>query len=175
VSAALSAKLGDLILTDKEAAGLVIKDAGSDHNPKPRWTVVGKVCAPRKLIIGALEKAMCQAWGLHKEAQFRDIGDNRFVVRFGSEGDWNHAVKNGPWQFDFHVVLLEKYDGKVHPSDLVFDKLAVWVRVFDLPLDMMSISYGKSLATGLVITSRLMLMRMALHGARSCGSELRLM
>jgi hypothetical protein len=52
-------------------------------------------------------------------------------------------VKNRPWQFDFHAVLLEKYDGKVRPSDLVFDKLAVWVRVFDLPLDMMNISYGK--------------------------------
>jgi hypothetical protein len=38
--------------------------------------------------ISALEKAMQRAWGLHGPAQFKDIGDNRFVVRFTSEGDW---------------------------------------------------------------------------------------
>jgi hypothetical protein len=81
----LSSKLGDLILTDKEASGLVITKAGSDHIPKPKWVAVGKVCSPRKLVIGALERAMQRAWGLHRTAQFRDTGENRFVVRFGSE------------------------------------------------------------------------------------------
>jgi hypothetical protein len=86
---------------------------------------------------------MQRAWGLHKPAQFRDMGDNRFVVRFGSEGDWKHAVKNGPWQFDFHAILLEEYDGSVRPSDMAFHKLAVWVRVRDLPLDMMNVVFAK--------------------------------
>jgi hypothetical protein len=86
VSASLSARLGHLILTDKEASGLVIKDFGSVPVPKPKWVAIGKACTPRKLVIGALEREMQRAWGLHKQAQFRDIGDNRFVVRFGSEG-----------------------------------------------------------------------------------------
>jgi hypothetical protein len=51
--------------------------------------------------------------------------------------------KNGPWQFDFHVLLLQKYDVIVRPSDLVFKKMEVWVRVLDLPLDMMNKAYGK--------------------------------
>jgi hypothetical protein len=88
---------------------------------------------------------MQRAWGLHKPVQFRDIGDNRFVVRFGSEGDWRHALKNGPWQFDFNAILLEEYDGKVHPSDMSFDKMAIWVRVLDLRLDMMNIVYAKKI------------------------------
>jgi hypothetical protein len=120
----------------------MIKNVRSDHIPTPRWAVVGKACTPQKLIIGALEKAMHRASGLHKPAPFRDIGDNRFVVRFGSEGDWRHALRNGPWQLDFSVVLLEKYDGKVRPSDMTFDKMEVWVHVLDLPLDMMNKAYG---------------------------------
>jgi hypothetical protein len=143
ISASLSSKLGDLILTDKEASGLVIAKAGSDHIPKPKWVAVGKVCSPHKLVIGALERAMQRAWGLHRTAQFRDIGENRFVVRFGSEGDWNHTIHNGPWQFDFSAVLLEDYNGKVRPSDMVFDRMAIWIRVIDLPLDMMNMAYGK--------------------------------
>jgi hypothetical protein len=58
-------KLGDLILTEKEALGTVIKNVRSDQIPTPKWATIGKACTPRKLIIGALERAMQRAWGLH--------------------------------------------------------------------------------------------------------------
>jgi hypothetical protein len=51
--------------------------------------------------------------------------------------------KNGPWQFDFNVVLIEDYDGSVRPSVMVFDSLDIWVRVLDLPMDMMNRVYGE--------------------------------
>jgi hypothetical protein len=50
-------------------------------------------------------------------------------------------MKNGPWQFDFSAILLKKFDGSVRPSDMVFDTLDVWVRVLDLPMDMMNKVY----------------------------------
>jgi hypothetical protein len=74
LAAGLSSKMGDLLLTDKEATGLVIKGIAPGSVPCPRWAIVGKVCSPRKLIIGALERAMQRAWGLHQTAQFKDIG-----------------------------------------------------------------------------------------------------
>jgi hypothetical protein len=143
LDAGLSAKMGNLLLTDKEATGLVIRGLGAANVPRPRWAAVHKVCSPRKLLIGALERAMERAWGLHNPAQFKDIGENRFVVRFNSEGDWKHAMHNGPWQFDFNVVLLKRYDGSIHPSDMVFDSMEIHVRVLDLPMDMMNRAYGE--------------------------------
>jgi hypothetical protein len=95
------------------------------------------------LIIGALERAMQRAWGLHSQAQFKDIGDSRFVVHFDSEGDWKHALRNKPWQFDFNVLLLKVFDGAVRPSEMVFDSMDIWVRVLDLPMDMMNRVYGE--------------------------------
>jgi hypothetical protein len=143
VSAALSAKLGDMVLTEKEATGLVIKDLVASSIPKPKWVIVGKACSPCRLIISALERAMQRAWGLHRPANFKDIRENRFVVRFGSEGDFNHVMRNGLWQFDFNALLIEEYDGKVRPTDMVFEHLDVWVRVLNLPLDMMNRAYGE--------------------------------
>ncbi|KAK1666142.1 hypothetical protein QYE76_054301 [Lolium multiflorum] len=140
LAAGLSAKMGDLLLTEKEAAGLIIKGTDSSHSPQPRWAMVGMVCSLRKLVIGALEKAMQRAWGLHRPATFRDIGDNRFVVRFSSEGDRKHVAKNGPWQFDFHAVLLKDWAGS---ADMVFNSMDIWVRVLDLPMDMMNRFYGE--------------------------------
>jgi hypothetical protein len=86
---------------------------------------------------------MEKAWGLHRPAQFWDIGENRFVIRFATEGDWKHVMRNGPWQFDFNAVLLKDYDGSVRPSDMVFDTMEIWVRVLDLPMDMMNRVYGE--------------------------------
>jgi hypothetical protein len=65
------------------------------------------------------------------------------VVRFTSEGDWKHALKSGPWQFDFNVVLLKEFDGSVCPSDMYFNSLEIWVRVLDLPMDYMNRAYGE--------------------------------
>jgi hypothetical protein len=135
--------MGDLLLTEKEATGLVIKGVAPAAVPRPRWAVVGMVCSPRKLVIVALERAMQRAWGLHSFAQFKDISDNRFVVRFSSEGDWKHVMKNGPWQFDFNVILLREFNGSVRPSDMVFDSLDIWFRVLDLPMDFMNSAYGE--------------------------------
>lgn len=89
-----------------------------------------------------------RAWGLHREAQFRDIGDDIFVVHFGSEGDWKHALNNGPWQFDFHVIVLEDYEGDVRPWEM-FNTVEMWVCVKDLPLDK-RFEDAKRWATGLV-------------------------
>ena len=94
-------------------------------------------------MINALERAMERAWGLHGPTQFKDIGENRFVVRFTMEGDWKHVMKNGPWQFDLNAVLLRDFDGSVRPSDMVFDSMDVWVRVLDLPMDYMNKVYGE--------------------------------
>jgi hypothetical protein len=53
------------------------------------------------------------------------------------------VLKNGPWQFGFSVVLLKDYDGSIRPSDMTFDWMEIWVRVLDLPMDMMNRVYGE--------------------------------
>ena len=68
LAASLSVRMGDLLLTDKEGTGLVIKGLGPSQVPKPTWAVVGKVCSPRRLVIDALERAMQKAWSLHSQA-----------------------------------------------------------------------------------------------------------
>jgi hypothetical protein len=52
-------------------------------------------------------------------------------------------MKNGPWQFDFNVILLREFNGSVRPSDMVFDSLDIWFRVLDLPMDFMNSAYGE--------------------------------
>lgn len=114
------------MLTEKEVQGIVIEDLDSDLGSNHRWVAIGKVCCPRQLNLAAFDRAMQKAWGLHGQAEFKEIGENRFVVCFNSKGGWKHAMNNSPWQFDFHVVLKE-FDGSSQPSDMSFSIMAVWV------------------------------------------------
>ena len=60
-----------------------------------------------------------------------------------------HALNNGPWQFDFNVLVLKDYDAAPRPSEMRFESVDVWVRVEDLPLDRRSREFGEALGNWL--------------------------
>lgn len=144
-AASLSARQGGMVLMDKEADGLIFEDQEIPIPKASRWSVGGKVCSVRPMKMFVLEKMMPRAWGLHKEARFRDMGSNIFVVHLGSEGDWRHVLNNGPWQFDFSVLIMKEYEGNIRPSEMVFENIDIWVRVSDLPPDKRCEAFGTAL------------------------------
>jgi hypothetical protein len=148
-AAGLTARMGGLVLTEKEAMGFVFKESEQEQARPPKWSAIGKAFSPRPMNKRALEMSMPRAWGLHREAQFKIIGRNLFSVTFGSEGDWRHALNNGPWQFDFNVLVLKDYDGATRPSEMTFETVDVWIRVDDLPLDKRSKVFGEALGNWL--------------------------
>ncbi|KAE8816212.1 hypothetical protein D1007_06337 [Hordeum vulgare] len=131
--ASLSARMGGMVLMDKEEEGLVFEMADQARTRKGRWAVVGKSCSPRPLNKVVLERTMQRAWGLHKEAKFRDLGHNVFEVHFGSKGDWKHVLNNGPWQYDFCVLIIKNYEGGTRPSEMIFDKIDIWFKLEKIP------------------------------------------
>lgn len=55
------------------------------------------------------------------------------------------TINNGPWQFDFIVIVLNNYEGNTKPFEMVFDTVEAWVRMLDLSLDKRSEAFGKAL------------------------------
>ena len=96
VSPGLMARLGGLVLTEKEASGFVFKESEQEQVRPARWSAIGKAFTPRLMNKSALEKSMARAWDLHREAQFKIIGKNMFAVSFGSEGDWKTRTEQRP-------------------------------------------------------------------------------
>ncbi|KAE8797142.1 hypothetical protein D1007_27693 [Hordeum vulgare] len=148
-AASLSARMGNMVLLDKEAEGMVFSAPEPRSTTKERWAMVGKSCSSWPLNLAVLERTMQRAWGLHKVARFRDLGKNVFEVHFGSEGDWRHVLHSGPWQFDFSVLIVKEYDGGTRPSEMVFDTVEIWVQVHDLPPDKRTEEFGNALGNWL--------------------------
>ena len=83
-TSSLSARLGGVVLLDKELEGFIFEDQESEMPKSSRWSAVGKACTNRPVNKTGLESAMTRAGGLHREAWFSDMGSNIFVVHFGS-------------------------------------------------------------------------------------------
>lgn len=54
-----------------------------------------------------------------------------------------------PGNFDFNEVILKNYEGDTRPSEMVFDKVDIWVCVNDLPPARRTESFGNALGNWL--------------------------
>jgi hypothetical protein len=123
-----------LNLHEEDEEGFVWEDEAPDPQVKAKWLAVAKVHTTRGFSPSALYADMRSAWNPVKEVIWRKLEDNLFSVQFGCLADWDKAMNMGPWLFrNNFVLLMEEYDGFQNPRTIVLNKIAVWVRVLQLP------------------------------------------
>ena len=130
--------MASLRLTAAESAAVVIDDINDLELIDPDRAFVGKVLAPNVLHIETIKAAMRPAWGNPKGLLFNPAGDNMFIAEFGSKNDRDRVMEGSPWKVGTHAVLMKKYDADVPPSQVVFDRMAIWARILNLSSRLMN-------------------------------------
>ena len=79
------------------------------------------------------------------------VGDNLFIAEFESEVDKKRVLDGSPWYIDRQavgrqVVILQDFNYDLHPSDVYFDEIAIWVNILNLPLGLQDEKWGFELA-----------------------------
>lgn len=116
-------------------------DEESDLNPLVEWVVIGKVLSPSMIHVNTIRAAMKPTWGNPHGLKFRAIGekgDNLFVAELGSKAEMERILAGALWMVGRHAVILKEYDERLNASDIVFDRMEIWVRILDLPLGWMN-------------------------------------
>ncbi|XP_021321277.1 uncharacterized protein LOC8064944 [Sorghum bicolor] len=142
-----------LNLTEGEEVIADFSDDEGDENPQPmNWAVVGKVLSPSIVHVNTVRGAMKPAWGNPWGLKIRAFGekiDNLFVAEFGSKMDMERILAGSPWMVGRHAVILKQYDERLSASEIVFDRMEIWVRILNLPLGWMNLQRGNR-AMGLI-------------------------
>ncbi|KAM0906228.1 hypothetical protein ACQ4PT_016910 [Festuca glaucescens] len=126
--------LGRLNLHEEGEDDFIWEEEVTNPPEKAKWLAIGKVHTSRGFSPMALYADMRSAWNPAKEVIWRKLEDNLFTIQFGCLGDWNKAMKMGPWLFrNNYALILEEYDGFMKLRSVVLDKIVVWVRVLKLP------------------------------------------
>ena len=135
-----------LNLTEEEGEVAAFSDDEEDEVVEvEQWAVVGKVLSPSTIHASTIKGAMTPAWGNPCGLKIRSIGenaDNLFIAEFGDKFAMHRALEGSPWLIGKHAVILRDYDDRLIPSEIVFDKIDLWVRILNLPLGWMNSHRG---------------------------------
>jgi hypothetical protein len=104
--------------------------------------VVGKLLADRLVGKEVIKTPLIRAWQPTKSVTFKTLGTNLFLIDFEDECDKIRVMEGRPWTFDGNLVSLADFDGIKPVAELEFEKVAFWVRMYNLPLACMSKAMG---------------------------------
>jgi hypothetical protein len=110
---------------------------------------VGKLLAERTVGKEVLKTPMIRAWQPTGWVSFKNLGPNLFLIEFQHEWDKVRIMEGRPWQFDRDLFSMADFDGRTPPSELEFEKVPFWVRMYDMPLACMSREMGQRIGASM--------------------------
>ncbi|KAE8787688.1 hypothetical protein D1007_38294 [Hordeum vulgare] len=144
-----AAMFDPLNLTTQESTAFVLEEDDEDYPGCPIWALVGKVLAPNTLHISMIKASLRPAWVNPKGLEFHSLGANRFLAEFGCKADKDRVKEGSPRTISKHCILLMDFEPSLKPGDVCFDSLSMWVRILNLPFNLMNDDRGKALASTL--------------------------
>ena len=110
---------------------------------------VGKLLADRTVGKEILKTPMIRAWHPTGWVSFKTLGPNLFLIEFEHEWDKTRILEGRPWKFDSDLFSMADFDGRTPPSELEFEKVAFWVRMYNMPLACMSREMGQRIGASM--------------------------
>lgn len=97
-----------------------------------KLTIIGRVTNPLLQRPRAVVDFLPQVWNLEGRVSGRNLGPEKFQLRFESEADLVSVLSKGPYHYKKWMLLIQRWEPVVQesfPSSISF-----WLRVHDLPL-----------------------------------------
>ena len=95
-------------------------------------SLIGKILNPKKQNVEKILHKMPSHWGLADRITANDLGNGKFLLNFTTEDDLQSALRQGPFHFNFCMVVSVRWEPIVHddyPWIIPF-----WVRLIGIPL-----------------------------------------
>lgn len=108
-----------------------------------QWTILARFYSLRVPNQAALFDDMRRAWRLRADMSYKSLRDNMFIITFSAEGDYEFVLKGGPWIHRGDALLVARFDGLSRPSEVPLETVPIWVRIYDLPLVLMTKARGE--------------------------------
>jgi len=89
----------------------------------------------RNIGFRALENRLRQMWIRKGIFSLIDLSHGYFLVQFTNDEDKEKALTEGPWLIYDHYLIVREWTPGFHPAAQTIDKVIVWVRFSDLPIE----------------------------------------
>lgn len=90
----------------------------------------------KKVNFRMIENKVKRDWARSGSVKVIDMPRGFFAIHFGSDEDYTHALFEGPWMIADHYLLVQRWRPNFLSSAKKESKVAVWVRIPELPLEL---------------------------------------
>lgn len=131
------------VIEEEEEDTVVINLEEEEVVRAGQWPILARLYSLRIPNQTGLFDDMRRAWRLRSDMSYKSLRDNMFIVTFSAEGDYDFVMQGGPWIHKGDALLVASFDGITSPSKVPLDTVPVWVRIYDLPLVLMTKARGE--------------------------------
>jgi hypothetical protein len=146
----LSRMWGNLSLTEAEDEEMEI-GGGVMEGMMQRSTscLVGKWISDRFISKEVVKSFLIRGLKPEGRVTFKVVGDNVFLMEFEHEWEKAKVLEWRPWVFDGNLFSVAEFDGVTQLVSIEFEKVALWVRMLNLPLACMNSEIGTMIGSAI--------------------------
>lgn len=144
-STELEGLLEGLKLSEEESS--VMKGAWkkTEDSSVREMQAVGKLFSEKLGNAEGIVNAVGNIWCPRKGIRCRDLGDNLFLFTFLQPAGKRRAIEDGPWDFGGDLMIVRDFDDTSLLEELEFVATPMWIRVFGLPIGLMTTETGEEI------------------------------
>ena len=76
------------------------------------------------------------------DLKITEVGDGLLQFKFSLESQLQWVMNNGPWSFDNHLLLLQRWEAGMTAFSVTFHHAPFWVQGWGLPFDLITEQTG---------------------------------
>ncbi|PKI54387.1 hypothetical protein CRG98_025174 [Punica granatum] len=89
----------------------------------------------RRESYGVLENRLQKLWNPKGDLSLTDLPNDFFIVKFTNDEDRDFTLHGGPWLVLGHYLTIREWVLDFLPNKAKIDRVAVWVRIPNLPME----------------------------------------
>ncbi|KAM0888242.1 hypothetical protein ACQ4PT_028466 [Festuca glaucescens] len=125
---------GDIDMEDDVYLELDEEEVPEVAAPRTVWKLLGRYMAQFKPsardMFVYFDK---EVWHLRIGIKYTELQKNYYMLTLFSQGDYEFVKRGGPWIFNKNALIVKEIKEDEQPSEMVLDRVPVWVRIYDVP------------------------------------------
>ncbi|KAG8498081.1 hypothetical protein CXB51_007414 [Gossypium anomalum] len=125
--------LAGLALDDEEDEIIQLEREEANQEISYANCLVGVFLTSSVVHFQAMRSTLASVWHPIGSVSISDLGRERYLFRFYYEVDVERVLKNGPWNFNSHLLILFRLQQGEDPLSVPLHWVEFWILIHDLP------------------------------------------
>ena len=113
------------------------------------FILAAKFHTKRVLNVDVIAQNFSQLWHTRNGFKIKDQGNHIVLFIFKNKFDSDRILSSQPWSFNKFLVVFQRYENSIHVRNLDFEKVLLWVQVYDIPFSFMNIIVAEGICSGI--------------------------